>query len=370
MTESTPTPPPDADWHDAPCGLLLVNSAGMIERANATLSEWLGYEAQALARKMPFVNLLSIGGRIFYQTHIAPLVRMQGEATDLKLDLVTASGERLPALMNIARRADGGLSVSCVLMNGRAQYEQELLLMKRRAEDAVTNLTRGRVDAEDRALLAEQMIGIVSHDLRNPLMAITAGLDFLAPVSTTDRQQKVHALTVSAVRRAERLIRDLLDFTAVRIGNGLAINRRSTDVASWLDDAVAELRLSFPDHVLELTSTGRSRFEIDPDRLVQLLGNLVGNAVRYGAAGRPIQISVNGDDDLHLSVQNEGSPIPVEQQALLFDAMVRGQSERNAEGVGLGLFIVRAIAEAHGGEVTVQSSSEDGTCFSVRLASS
>ena len=133
---------------------------------------------------------------------------------------------------------------------------------------------------------------------------------------------------------------------------------------------MAELRLSFPDHVLRLTCTGRSRFEIDPDRLVQLLGNLVGNAVRYGAPGRPVQISVNGDDDLHLSVQNEGEPIPLEQQALLFDAMVRGQSERNAEGVGLGLFIVRAIAEAHGGEVTVQSSSDAGTCFSVRLASS
>jgi len=369
MTDNTPTLP-NADWQDAPCGLLIVNSGGMIERVNARLCAWLGYEAQALALKMAFMNLLSIGGRIFYQTHIAPLVRMQGEAADLKLDLVTASGERLPALMNIARRADDSLSVSCVLMSGRAQYEQELLLMKRRAEDAVTNLTRGRVDAEDRALLAEQMIGIVSHDLRNPLMAITAGLDLLAPVSTTDRQRKVHALTVSAAGRAERLIRDLLDFTAARIGTGLAITRRSTDVFRSLEDAVDEMRLGFPEHVLRLTCTGRSHFEIDPDRLVQLLGNLVGNAVRYGAPGRPIEISVNGDEDLHLSVQNEGSPIPLEQQALLFDAMVRGQSERNAEGVGLGLFIVRAIAEAHGGEVTVQSSSDTGTCFSVRLASS
>ena len=231
MTETSPTQP-NADWHDAPCGLLIVNSDGMIERVNAKLSEWLGYEVQAVAPTMAFVNLLSIGGRIFYQTHIAPLVRMQGEASDLKLDLVTASGERLPALMNITRRPDGGLSVSCVLMQGRALYEQELLLMKRRAEEAVTDLTRGRVHAEDRALLAEQMVGIVSHDLRNPLMAIAGGLDLLAPVSTTDRQRKVHALTVSAVRRAERLIGDLLDFTAARIGTGLAITRRSTDVDS------------------------------------------------------------------------------------------------------------------------------------------
>jgi sigma-B regulation protein RsbU (phosphoserine phosphatase) len=367
MTENDPARP-NADWHDAPCGLLVVNPAGMIDRVNAKLAQWLGYEERELALRLPFANILSIGSRIFYQTHVAPLVQMHGEATDLKLDLVTSSGERLPALVNIARRHDGSLTISCALMTGRALYEQELLLMRHRAEAAVTDLTRGRADAEDRALLAEQMIGIVSHDLRNPLMAILAGLDLLAPASSTERQQRAHALMVSAVHRAERLIRDLLDFTVVRLGSGLRMTRRPTNVAQLLADAVAELRLSFPDRTLHMSVAGHSEFEVDPDRLLQLLGNLVGNAVYHGAPDRSIRISLNVDDHLHVSVQNEGSAIPVEQQALLFEAMVRGQSARKVEGVGLGLFIVRAIAQAHGGEVTVSSSAETGTCFTARLA--
>lgn len=227
-----------------------------------------------------------------------------------------------------------------------------------------------RAAAEDRVLLAEQMVGIVSHDLRNPLSAILMGTTLLGMAdATVVQKERVLRRVQSAARRAQRLVEDLLDFTQARVGMGLSMTMADVDLNELMTSIVDELKLSFPDVTLLHPDTPLGSACLDADRIHQLLGNLVANASMYGAAGRPIDIKCEtSSDGIGLSVRNQGEPIPEAARAAMFEPMIRGQGHKNAQrGVGLGLYIVRAIAQEHNGTVSVTSDAEHGTCFSVRL---
>ncbi|MEO5881505.1 MAG: PAS domain-containing protein, partial [Caldimonas sp.] len=178
------------DWQalfeDAACGLLLTSVDGTIRRVNRTFCRWTGIPAEELAGRRRMQDLLTMGGRIFHQTHWAPLLQMQGSVAEVKIDVVHRDGHTVPMMMNALRRHHPGgdfHELSLFVATDRSKYEAELLLERRRAEELLghqqevqraltesqAELDRQRASAEDRALFAEQMIGIVSHDLRNPL---------------------------------------------------------------------------------------------------------------------------------------------------------------------------------------------------------
>lgn len=230
--------------------------------------------------------------------------------------------------------------------------------------------SRLRANAEDRVLLAEQMVGIVSHDLRNPLSAILMGTTLMGMGDTLPVQkQRVLERVQRAANRAQRLIDELLDFTEARVGGGLAMKKADADLDELMASIADELRLSFPNVELCQPDHRLGSAYLDADRLHQLLGNLVANAAMYGAPGKPVRLLCEiAAHQLVLSVCNEGEAIPEHLFASLFEPMIRGTGHRHEQrGVGLGLYIVRAIAEGHGGTVDVTSSAEHGTCFSVRL---
>jgi sigma-B regulation protein RsbU (phosphoserine phosphatase) len=170
-----------------------------------------------------------------------------------------------------------------------------------------------------------------------------------------------------ATDRANRLIADLLDFTQARVGTGLAVTTGSMDLHDVVTEALDELRLAHPSRAIVHTRTGAGACVADANRLVQLVGNLVSNAVAYGRPDVDITVSTSIEGaTCSLAVHNAGSAIPDEQRASLFEPMTRGtKSGGKSRSVGLGLFIVREIARAHGGEVAVQSSTDDGTTFRV-----
>ncbi len=154
----------------------------------------------------------------------------------------------------------------------------------------VSEPVRLREAAEVRAVFAEQMMGIVSHDLRNPLAAIRMSLMLLERAPLEPRHRLAVGRIGRSLDRAHRLIGDLLDFTSARIGAGIAVRKAPIDLHAVVAEAVGELRLAFDGRALVHQAVGEGACEADADRLAQLLGNLVANAMTYGAADGTVSV--------------------------------------------------------------------------------
>lgn len=374
---------PRALFEQAPCGLVVTKEDGTILRSNQTFSSWIGFDSQALIGRR-FQDLLTMGGRIFHQTHWAPLMRMQGSVAEVKLDLIHQDKRIVTMLLNGVRRehADGAFNELALFgTTDRDKYERELLNARKIAEDllrekttAETALQQAQAEislayekAQRRALFAEQMVAIVSHDLKNPLTAIKMASDILARGERTAKESKLLGHIGQSADRAERMIADLLDFALARVGSGIAIAPSPQDLHAFVGQSVDELRVAFPKATLLHQSFGSGSAILDADRVHQIIGNLVANSVAYGDLKEPITVTSRMEiDQAVVSVQNHGPAIPESLIAVLFEPMTRGtETASDVRSVGLGLFIVREIAQVHGGKVAVSSSIEGGTVFSV-----
>ncbi len=227
-------------------------------------------------------------------------------------------------------------------------------------------------EAEARQLadFERQILGIVSHDLRNPLSVIRISASMLlARAGLDERQSKSLTRIISASDRATRLIRDLLDFSQARLGGGIPVERKRMDLFELVRGVVEEHAASHPERELALEQEGEGVGEWDGDRLAQVLGNLVGNALQHGAPGTPVGVRCQGlPGEVLLEVRNEGEPIEPSVLPTLFEPFRRGRHAGSGAGsVGLGLFITRQLVLAHGGGITVTSSPEGETRFTVRL---
>lgn len=375
--EAPPLPAADQLYDAAPCGLVLAGPDGRLLDANATLCRWLRYDRRDLVGKLRFLDLLSVGGRIFYQTHLQPLLRIQGSVAEVKLELRTSDGKTMPVMVNAAERAWNGqtlLHAAIFIAEDRHKYERELLLQRQRAEQLSAQhaqdqqkLAAAQADAEDRALFAEQLVGVVSHDIRNPLSVIQMSAVLLERGIGPEQQKAAVARVTRAVQRVQHLIGDLLDFTQARLGGGVTVRKAPVDLHQAIADSTTELAVAFPQCELRHEQAGVGTCNADADRIVQAVGNLVANAASHGARDRPITVRTEGDDtEVRISVHNHGEPIAPEVLPRLFAPMVRGASV-TSKGVGLGLYIVREIVRAHGGRVDATSTAEAGTTFTLHL---
>lgn len=373
---------PDADalFDDAPCGLLVTSADGTIRRVNGTFCRWTGRSAEQLVDHRRLSDLLTMGGRLFHQTHWAPLLQLQGSVAEVKLEVLHADGHTLPMLLNAVRHAHGETvydEIAVVIVTDRDKYERELLLARRKAESALGRLSESeqalrhaQEQAAGRALFAEQMVGIVSHDLRNPLSSVLMSAHVLGMTDLSTNQIRALSRIVSASNRAQRLIADLLDFTQARLGQGLSVQLKPIALHQVVSAAADELASAFPGRTLNHECIGDGPCVADADRLAQLLGNLVSNAFTYGASDRPVTVTTEiGAATCTLRVHNEGHPIPEQTLAKLFEPMQRGPRAGASRSIGLGLFIVREIALAHGGQVEARSTPEHGTTFTVTIPS-
>ncbi|MYN29486.1 sensor histidine kinase [Duganella levis] len=305
----------------------------------------------------------------------APAVAHYDDSAMFLVSLPLGSKTAVHGALCVARRAGFSqgdvrhLQHACSALGG-ALTRIAALAAEHKAEHAIKLAELAlRAAAEDRVLLAEQMVGIVSHDLRNPLSAILMGATVMEMGEPLPAQkERVLRKVQSAARRAQRLVEELLDFTQARVGKGLALQKAEVNLDELTTSVVDELRLSFPNVEFDRPDGPLGTVCLDADRIHQMVGNLVANAVMYGAPGRPVLVKCEiRNGELTLSVCNEGEAIPEAMFAAMFDPMIRGQGQQAQRGVGLGLYIVRAIAESHHGTVDVTSSAENGTCFSVRM---
>ena len=217
-------------------------------------------------------------------------------------------------------------------------------------------------------LFRDQFIGVLSHDLRTPLGAVTAGAALLAGAEDNpERRGRVVTRIMNSAQRMERMIGDLLDLTRARLGGSIPLKRRPTDLQQVCEEAMMEILAVQPEAVLRFEANGDLRGQWDTDRLAQVVSNLIGNAIQHGS-GTPITLTGQEQrDSVTLSVNNGGPPIPPDVLPLVFEPLARGRTESAPHSLGLGLFIARAIVSAHGGHIQVNSSPDAGTTFTVGL---
>ena len=235
----------------------------------------------------------------------------------------------------------------------------------------VTERTRQQERMRQTAEFRERFLGVVSHDLRNPLNAVLLSANGLlrADGLSASHTRMVRRI-VSSGERMGRMIGELLDFTRGRLGGGIPIQPRPCSLRLLCAQVVEELESSHPDRELRLTAEGQFQGQWDPDRLTQLLGNLGKNALDYSPVGSRVDFALWDEGDwVRVEVHNDGLPIPAAMLPNIFEPFrraVQGDAHPTS-GLGLGLFIVEQIAQAHGGRIAVRSTAELGTTFVLRL---
>ena len=219
--------------------------------------------------------------------------------------------------------------------------------------------------------LREQLIGIVGHDLRSPLSSVVVGAELMLKRGMLhDADAKVTARIARSAERMAKIISQLLDFTRSRLGGGMRVEPRETDLAEICAQVIAEVETVHPDRALSFEADSDVRGVWDRECLAQVVSNLVGNAIAHGKADGAVSVVLRDEgDSVTLSVHNEGPAIPAEVLPAIFDPFRRQarRTSRNSDGLGLGLFICRELVAAHGGEISVQSTDGAGTTFTVRL---
>ena len=213
------------------------------------------------------------------------------------------------------------------------------------------------------------LLGMLGHDMSSPLNAIIMTASQLVGLNAGDAVSGAAARLIRSGASMQALLDDLTDFSRTNLGLGLTVVLREMDLAKAADEEVDQLRAAHPRRQIEFAASGDSHGQWDGVRLQQLLRNLVGNALRYGAPNRPIRVNLRGEQpDVRLEVSNVGHIDPAEIRQI-FEPLKRGAGvpdQAARSGLGLGLFIVREIAKAHGGTVEARSDGEQ-TTFAVRL---
>lgn len=215
------------------------------------------------------------------------------------------------------------------------------------------------------------LLGMLGHDMRTPLSAIVTTASYLKILNAGEQVSAAAQCLIRSGASIQALLDDLVDFNRSSLGLGLKVVTADIDLADAVADELEQLRGAYPDRQIELTVTGDSHGHWDAARSKQILRNLVSNAVHHGSPGAPVRVTLVGDEaEVVLEVANLGTDIDPVVRSRIFEPLSRGLaqsgSDRDLDGLGLGLFIVREIADAHGGDVDVRSAGGE-TIFAVRL---
>jgi signal transduction histidine kinase len=215
-------------------------------------------------------------------------------------------------------------------------------------------------------------LAVLGHDLRSPLGAVLGAANvLLQSESSNDRTVKTAALILRSSTRMSAMVSDLIDFTRTRLGDGVPIVRAPMDFGAAIHEVVEEIGIAHPEHRLHSVTNGDLRGSWDGGRMKQVLTNLIENALQHGTGDGPITVTGTEDaEQVVIAVHNDGAPIPDQHRARIFEPLV-GTAETTSPivstNMGLGLYIVRQIVQAHGGTVDLASSASDGTTFTARL---
>jgi hypothetical protein len=249
-------------------------------------------------------------------------------------------------------------------------YFQDMIRFNEAIDEALAESTAAY--AEQVARSRDIFLAILGHDLRAPLQAVTMSTELLMrKVGLDEAALSYIARIKGGTRNMGAMVRDLLEFVRSRLGSSLPIQRKPMEMASACREAIEEACAGQPDCNPTFKIEGDTHGEWDRARIDQLLQNLIGNALQHGSNSHEISLKVSGDQDsVTLVVHNIGEPIAEDAIGTIFDPLVRSPSEKlghPSTSLGLGLFIVKEVVNAHQGSITVTSNRDDGTTFTVIL---
>lgn len=344
-------------------GFVITDGEGKIVSVNRRTAEWLNSTPDQFQGKR-FSDLLAVGGKIYFETHLWPLLRMQGYFDEVAVELANTVNGKMPVYINGYERKGKNnqpLFMRFTIFKGsdRRLFEENLQMARQIAE---TNLN----NEQQNALIREQFIAVLGHDLRNPLGGIISSAQMLARTELNEREERLVNIIQSGSKRMYEMINNIMDLARGRLGGGISISPTFINLEELLNQVSDELKVARPDREIVSNCNISKLIECDPSRISQLISNLLANAITHGSADTPVLVNTTINENFwEISVINQGSPIPKDAMAHLFHPFYRKDSHSSKNGLGLGLYIASEIAKAHNGTLTV-TSDEQKTCFTFR----
>lgn len=249
-------------------------------------------------------------------------------------------------------------------------YFQDMIRFNEAIDEALAESTAAY--AEQVARSRDIFLAILGHDLRAPLQAVSMSTEMLARKLALDESAQAYVARIKGgTRHMGAMVRDLLEFVRSRLGTRLPVERKPMDMTSACREAIEEACAGQPDCDPRFLTSGDTQGEWDRGRIDQLLQNLIGNALQHGSNSHEVSLTLTADEhNVTLLMHNFGEPIAEDAIATIFDPLVRSASEdvgQPSTSLGLGLFIVREVVNAHQGSIKVTSNGTDGTTFTVVL---
>jgi PAS domain S-box-containing protein len=364
-------------FEQAACGLVIADINGTILRVNSVFCHWLGYDLHELVGVRTVSDLLTVGGRLFQQTHWGPLLEIQRSVAELKLEILSRDRRRIPMLLNV-RRVESGSDAfdhfAFMILSDRHKFEQELVKARKNAERAL-EAQRGaeeelrRADRQKDAFLAT-----LAHELRNPLAPMRSVVDLLRTEGLDEGQAGwAYGVLDRQLNQLSHLVDDLLDVARFKEGR-IELRLAQVDLTGAMHIAVegSAPRISAARHRLVITVPSEPVLvEADPTRLSQIMQNLLNNAAKYTPPGGVIWFSGHrGENEAVIVVRDSGIGIPAEDLPSIFDLFQQlpGGKQYSQGGLGVGLALVRLLTQLHGETVSAHSAGiGQGSEFIVRL---
>lgn len=352
-------------YDEAPCEYLYSRPDGTLLQVNRMFLDWTGYErSDVLGRR--FQDLLNVGGRIYHETHFAPLLHMQGAVREIALDIATKQGGVVPVLVNAVQKRDAGRPVlnriSVFNATDRKKYERELQAARKRAEESARSKS--------------ELLSTISHDMRSPLGAILAAAQLLGRSQLTTAQRTYVRVLRSSSETLLNLVNNVLDLSRIESGR-VTLEQRPFDVRQLVLDLLSTLNVRAEEEQIALhvaiADAVPATLIGDPVKLGQILTNLTANAVKFTEQGS-VAVSVgvrreqHGRIELDFKVSDTGIGIPPDRLQHIFDDFTQVSYDIGATygGSGLGLAIVRRLLALHGSKISVESAVNRGSIFRSR----
>lgn len=293
-------------------------------------------------------------------------------AAEIHADTRMISGFAIDAMITEYRALRASVVRLWLKSGGETSYHddlRDLIRFNEAIDQAIAESVARYTNQTKRS--TDLFIGILGHDIRNPLGTISMSAQYL--VRSGQLSASAAETIINSVVRINSVIEHVVDFTRAQSEGVMPINPKAGNLVTQFSKIVEETRVRNPNSILLLESTGNFDGSWDEGRMGQLLSNLLANAISYGARGEPVTVRMwETREDVFFSVHNSGHPILEEDQQRIFRPLIRGSvadklERREPGGLGLGLYICQEIVRAHGGTMALQSTPASGTSFNIEL---